>query len=128
MTEDEADQFRETVLDLMDGDIKLPTPGTRVSHCGKEVPGLFVQVNVPEEELRENTRHDHAHNGEYGFIPADQSFTYFPVEVIMEKDGKLTQERVMFWRHSLVVVDSYTCVECQGTFRGVDYLCENCRG
>lgn len=102
-----------------EGLLRMSDAGTRISHLDGDIIGLYVQVNVLQ--VRENTEDDYSHEGEYGRI-AEQGLQFIPVYVDLE-DG--TQE--LFWRHSLVVVDSFICASCQGVFRGVDYLCDECR-
>lgn len=91
----------------------------RISELGQEIVGLYVQVNVPE--IRENTSDMAAHEGEFGRIHGDE-FNFIPVEVDLESG-----EQVLFWRDCLIVVEGSRCAECSEMFRGIDYLCPECR-
>lgn len=96
-------------------------PGTHVSSLRSEtLAGLFVVVHV--EDIRENTKKDAEYEGQFGVIPNDQEFIFFPVEVLLESG-----ERRRFWRHSLRVAEGYICAGCETYYRGSDYLCPECR-
>jgi hypothetical protein len=96
--------------------------GVRISTLYQaDLAGLFVRVEVPD--VRENTREDYSHQGQLGRIASDQTFGHIPIEVDLESG-----ERRWFWRHSLVVIESFVCVECEGWFPGTDYICDGCRG
>lgn len=103
-----------------------PPPGTRVSEVMNpygidgSLGGIYVQIDV--EHVRENTQDDYKYQGWYGSIELDQAFNAFPVLVNLEGGGP-----IYFWRHSLKVTESSTCSVCRNRFRGIDYLCQECR-